>query len=55
VFVSAEWADRLHPPRDDEEAQLDTVPGAGPASRLSCQILWTEDLDGLAVILAPTG
>ena len=53
VFVSADWADRLYPAREEEEMQLDMVPGAGPASRLSCQILWTEALDGLEVTLAP--
>jgi 2Fe-2S ferredoxin len=55
VFVSPEWAARLYPPREEEEAQLDMVPGAGPQSRLSCQILWSEELDGLEVTLAPVG
>ncbi len=53
VFVSPEWLPKLHVARDDEEAQLDMIPAIGPGSRLSCQILWSEDLDGLEVTLAP--
>jgi 2Fe-2S ferredoxin len=46
--------DRLYPPTEEEEDQLDTVV-TKPSSRLSCQILWTPELDGLEVTLAPTG
>jgi 2Fe-2S ferredoxin len=46
--------DKLFPPTDEEEDQLDTVV-TKPSSRLSCQILWTPELDGLEVTLAPTG
>lgn len=52
VEVDAAWAERLHPARNDEEAVLDTLPVAGPTSRLSCQIVWDEHLDGLEVTLA---
>jgi 2Fe-2S ferredoxin len=52
VQVEPEWAERLHPARDDEEAMLDTLPVTGPTSRLSCQIIWDEQLDGLEVTLA---
>lgn len=55
VFVAPQWAARLYPARDDEEAQLDTLPIVEPNSRLSCQILWNEALDGLEVTLAPCG
>jgi 2Fe-2S ferredoxin len=54
VFVAEGWLSRLHPPSEEEEHQLDTVLSR-PNSRLSCQILWTPDLDGLEVTLAPTG
>jgi 2Fe-2S ferredoxin len=54
VFVAPEWWPRLHPAAAEEEDQLDTVM-TQPTSRLSCQILWTPDLDGLEVTLAPTG
>ena len=49
VEVHAEWADKLHPANDDEEAMLDAVPALSATSRLSCQIIYTEDLNGLAV------
>ena len=53
VFVAEEWLARLHPPSEDEENQLDTVPITRSNSRLACQILWTPELDGLEVALAP--
>ena len=53
VFVSEEWLPKLFAARDDEETQLDQLPEVHANSRLSCQILWTEDLDGLEVTLAP--
>lgn len=52
VFVDPEWLDRLVPATDEEEDMLDTVPDLKPNSRLSCQILMSEDLDGLKVTLA---
>ena len=51
VIVDDAWAGRLHPARDDEEAMLDEVPSVEPASRLSCQLIWDESLDGLTVRL----
>ena len=53
VEVDPNWAARLYPANDDEEARLDEVPVAGPHSRLSCQIIYSEELDGLQVRLAP--
>jgi 2Fe-2S ferredoxin len=52
VEVAPDWTARLHPARDDEAAMLDTLPVAGPSSRLSCQIIWDSHLDGLEVTLA---
>jgi len=51
VHVAPEWSQRLYPARDDEEAMLDTLPDAAPTSRLSCQLIWDEHLDGLEVTL----
>jgi ferredoxin, 2Fe-2S len=51
VDVDPEWAAKLHPANDDEESMLDTVPVAGPGSRLSCQIIYSHALDGLEVRL----
>ena len=47
-----EWADRLHPAREDELFKLDELPVLEATSRLSCQILWDETLDGLTLTLA---
>ena len=55
VFVAPEWVERLHPASDEEESQLDTVPLTQGNSRLSCQILYAPELDGLEVSLAPVG
>ena len=55
VFVAHEWVGRLHPASDEEESQLDTVPLTQGNSRLSCQILYAPELDGLEVSLAPVG
>ncbi|RUT33145.1 2Fe-2S iron-sulfur cluster binding domain-containing protein [Arsenicitalea aurantiaca] len=54
VFVAEEWLDRLSPRTDEEEDMLDTVPDVRETSRLSCQILMSEAIDGLAVTLAPS-
>ena len=51
VEVEADWTQRLHPPRADEEEMLDTVPVVGPRSRLSCQIIFGPELDGLELVL----
>lgn len=53
VYVDEAWIDKLHPPRDDEMDLLDTAPDVRDNSRLSCQILMSEELDGLKVTLAP--
>ncbi len=49
VVVAPEWADRLHPARDDEEDKLDEVANLSPTSRLSCQIIWDDTLSGLEI------
>jgi 2Fe-2S ferredoxin len=55
VFVAPEWVERLYPASDEEESQLDTVPLTQGNSRLSCQILYAPELDGIEVSLAPVG
>lgn len=52
VYVDAEWQDKLFPMRDDEEDLLNDAFDQKDNSRLSCQILMSEDLDGLSVTLA---
>lgn len=54
VIVAADWAARLHPPRQEETDMLDELPSIEPTSRLACQIIWDESLDGLTVTIAPS-
>ncbi|WP_421853438.1 2Fe-2S iron-sulfur cluster-binding protein [Novosphingobium sp.] len=49
VVVAAEWFDRLAPASEDEEDMLDLAAGVTRTSRLSCQIVLTDALDGLEV------
>ncbi|HPQ50536.1 MAG: 2Fe-2S iron-sulfur cluster binding domain-containing protein [Alphaproteobacteria bacterium] len=54
VYVSPEWQDKLYPKRDDEEDRLmEDAIGVEDNSRLSCQILMSDELDGLKVTMAP--
>ena len=49
VYVDEAWFDRLPPPALEESDMLDTAHDLRPNSRLSCQIVVTEALDGLVV------
>ena len=51
VRVAPEWLARLHPRRDDEEEMLDEVANLSDNSRLSCQIIYDAELDGLELEL----
>ncbi len=51
VIVDAEWFDRLAEPSEDEEDMLDLAFGLTQTSRLGCQIVIRDDLDGLTVRL----
>lgn len=54
VYIAKEWRNKLVPPDSEEEYMLDTVEGYDPEkSRLSCQVLMRDDLDGMVVTLAP--
>ncbi len=53
VIVDPDWYDRLQPPSEDEEDLLDTAHGLTSTSRLGCQILMREELDGIRVCLTP--
>jgi len=54
VVVDAGWAEKLSDPTDDEEDMLDLAFGLEKTSRLGCQIVMTEALDGLTVKLPRT-
>lgn len=52
VYVDEAWLGKLSPKTDDEDDLLYTAPDVKPNSRLSCQILLSDELDGLKVTLA---
>lgn len=51
VLVAAAWFGRLPSASEEEEDMLDLAAGARRTSRLACQIVLTEELDGLAVTI----
>ncbi len=54
VIIDPEWYDLLTEASEDEEDMLDLAFGLTQTSRLGCQIIMTEELDGLTVSL-PAG
>lgn len=52
VYVEEPWFSQIPPPNDDEEDLLYSTLDKKPNSRLSCQILLNDDLDGMRVTLA---
>jgi ferredoxin, 2Fe-2S len=53
VWVGAEWVAKLSQSRDEELEMLDGAFHVDERSRLCCQIIMSEALDGLEVELAP--
>jgi ferredoxin, 2Fe-2S len=51
IVVEPEWYDVLSEASEDEEDMLDLAFGLTKTSRLGCQIIMTEELDGLTVKL----
>lgn len=51
VIVNNDWFDNLEEISEDEEDMLDLAFGLTSTSRLGCQIIITDDLDGLTVAL----
>ena len=54
VIVDPQWYELLKEASEDEEDMLDLAFGLTHTSRLGCQIIITEELDGLTVSL-PAG
>jgi 2Fe-2S ferredoxin len=54
VIVEQEWYDLLADASEDEEDMLDLAFGLTKTSRLGCQIIMSEELDGLTLKL-PAG
>ena len=51
VIVTPDWFAKLPPASEDEEDMIDLAAGATRYSRLSCQIILDDTLDGLTVRL----
>jgi len=51
VIVDPDWIELLKDATEDEEDMLDLAFGLTQTSRLGCQIIMTEELDGLTVRL----
>lgn len=54
VVIEPQWYDLLPEASEEEEDMLDLAFGLTRTSRLGCQLIMTEELDGLAVRL-PSG
>lgn len=53
VHVDADWVGKLPAMSEDENDLLESSDHRNEQSRLSCQIPFTQDLDGLRVTIAP--
>ncbi|MCV6597785.1 MAG: 2Fe-2S iron-sulfur cluster-binding protein [Mangrovicoccus sp.] len=51
IKLSPEWKDKVPAPEEREAKMLPLLPMNDANSRLGCQILWNESLDGLTVAL----
>ena len=55
VHVAPDWVDRVGPPVDEfEEELLAELDNRQPNSRLTCQIPFTAELDGVELTVATT-
>ena len=54
VYVTDGWYEKLTPPSDAEIDMLDMALAVEPGrSRLSCQLVCTDEIDGIKVTVAP--
>lgn len=51
VIVAKDWYAKLPAASEDEEDMLDLAADLHATSRLSCQILLTDDLDGMEITI----
>jgi len=49
AYVGPDWADKLPPPSDEERIMIECALEVRPTSRLTCQLLVTDDVDGLVI------
>jgi 2Fe-2S ferredoxin len=53
VYIAHDWTGRLPPPAEDELELLEELDNTREGSRLSCQVRFTDELDGLELEVAP--
>ena len=53
VIVDPDWFDRLPAASEEEEDMLDLAAGIARTSRLACQIVLADGMDGLTVRIPP--
>ena len=53
VYIEPGRIQELEPPEDDEEEMLADLSAKLDNSRLTCQIVYVDSLDGLAMTVAP--
>ena len=53
VYVEDSWYDKMAPASEMEVDMLDMALAVQPNSRLSCQLVCSDELDGIKVTLAP--
>ena len=51
VYVKEDWFDKINKKNEGEDDMLDQAYEPSPSSRLSCQIIVSEELNGLIVHL----
>ena len=55
VVVNADWFEKLPSPEEVEAEMLEFAETPTETSRLSCQVMLTAELDGLAIEIPPNG
>ena len=53
VYVDTSWIKKLNKIEDEEESMLDQAFNITEGSRLSCQIEFSKEIDGIHLTLAP--
>ena len=53
VYVDEKWSSKLNEKDDEEESMLDQTFHVKNSSRLSCQIDFIDEFDGISLTLAP--
>lgn len=52
-YIDEKWLDKFDKADEDEESMLDQAYEVKKNSRLTCQLTFTEDLDGMSLTLGP--